>query len=176
VHWRAGRQPDYHTQDFEEETMNILTRRPVALPVGALNMSRLSRALDEAFQGWPFATDFNGSTITSSWAPPCDVFESKDALKIVVELPGVKPEDVKLSLENQSLTIRSEKKQAAEEASERLHRYERLYGVFERSFSLPNTVDVERVDAAFENGVLTINLPKVERAKPREIPVKGRKQ
>ena len=109
--------------------------------------------------------------VASAWLPSVDVFEDKESLKIVAELPGLKPEDVKITLENSTLTLRGEKKQVAEEKTERVHRYERSYGSFERSFALPNTVDVEKVEAGFENGVLTITLPKAEKAKPREIAV-----
>ncbi|HUG27972.1 MAG TPA: Hsp20/alpha crystallin family protein, partial [Gemmatimonadales bacterium] len=84
---------------------------------------------------------------------------------------GVVAEDVKLSLENNQLSIRGEKRQAAEEQTERVHRYERSYGSFERVFTLPATVDAERIEARVEHGVLTVMLPKVERARPREIPV-----
>jgi HSP20 family protein len=100
------------------------------------------------------------------------VFEDKESVKIVAELPGVKPEDVKLSLENNLLTIRGEKKQQAEEQSERVHRYERSYGTFERTFALPSTVDPERIEASYESGLLTVTLPKAERARPREIQVR----
>jgi HSP20 family protein len=84
----------------------------------------------------------------------------------------VNPEDVKLSLENNVLTIRGEKKQEAEERTERVHRYERSYGSFERAFVLPSTVDGDKIDAQYHNGILTIMVPKVERARPREIPVR----
>ena len=130
-------------------------------------MRRLNALLDEALTGWPVG---NGVS-TSAWLPSVDVFEDKESLKIVAELPGLKPEDVKITLENSTLTLRGEKKQVAEEKTERVHRYERSYGSFERSFSLPNTVDAEKVAAAFENGVLTVTLPKAEKAKPREIAV-----
>jgi HSP20 family protein len=146
-----------------------MTRRVFEAPE-FLGFRRLSRLLDETLGGYAGETEFNGA-ITSAWLPPTDVFEDKDALKILVELPGVKKEDVKLSLENQTLTIRGEKKQVAEEKTKRVHRYERTYGAFERSFALPNTVDPERVQAAFTDGLLTVTLPKVERARPREIPV-----
>jgi HSP20 family protein len=91
----------------------------------------------------------------------------------VAELPGVRPEDVKLSIENSVLTIRGEKKQEAEENNERVHRYERMYGLFERSFALPNSIDPEKIEARYENGILTVSLPKAEKARPREIPVKS---
>ena len=147
--------------------VTALTRRQ---PETAENAQRMfNRLFDQTFNGWPFGDD---ATLTSSWAPACDIFEDKDAIKIVLEVPGVNPEDVKLSMENNTLTIRGEKKQVAEEKTERVHRYERSYGSFERSFALPGTVDPERVEADYENGLLTVTLPKVERAKPREIQVR----
>jgi HSP20 family protein len=144
------------------------TRRPFE---NFQTLRRLNSVLDEAFANWPFQQE--SGSITSSWYPACDVFEDKDAVKIVAELPGVKPEDVKLSLENNLLSIRGEKKQEAEERSERVHRYERSYGSFERAFVLPSTVDGDKISAEYQNGILTILVPKAERARPREIPVRA---
>jgi HSP20 family protein len=135
------------------------------------SLRRLNTILDDAFSSWPFQSQENGS-LTSSWIPACDVFEDQDAVKIVAEVPGVRPEDVKISLENNLLTIRGEKRQQAEEKTERVHRYERSYGSFERAFSLPTTVDPEKIAASYANGILTVTIPKAERARPREIPVK----
>jgi HSP20 family protein len=135
------------------------------------SLRRLNSVLDEAFNAWPFQSEQNGA-LTSAWLPACDVFEDRDAVKIMAEVPGVRPEDVKLSIENNLLTIRGEKKQQAEEKSERVHRYERSYGAFERAFALPTTVDPEKIDAQYAHGVLTITIPKAERARPREIQVK----
>ncbi len=142
----------------------MTTRRPTE-PWQSLRL--LSTGLDEAFG----TLQDDGRTVTASWYPACDVFEDKEAIKIIAEVPGVTPEDVKISLENNLLTIRGEKKQQAEERTERVHRYERTYGVFERSFSLPSTVDADRIQASYQNGTLTVSVPKVERARPREIPV-----
>jgi HSP20 family protein len=144
------------------------TRRPQD---SMSSLRRLNSILDEAFGTWPFQSQESGS-LTSSWIPACDVFEDKDAVKIMAELPGVQPEDVKISLENNLLTVRGEKRQKAEESNERVHRYERTYGSFERAFALPTTVDPEKIAANYANGVLTITIPKAERARPREIPVK----
>jgi len=91
---------------------------------------------------------------------------------ISLDLPGVRPEDVKINLENQILTIRGEKQQVEEKKEERWHRYERSYGSFERSFTLPSTVDPDRIEATTENGVLTVRLPKSEKARPKEIPIR----
>jgi HSP20 family protein len=103
--------------------------------------------------------------------PAVDVFEDADAIRIVAEVPGVSPEDVKISHEDNVLTIQGTKQQVAEKETERVHRYERTYGVFERSFTLPATVDVNAIKANYEHGVLTVTLPKVEKARPRQIQV-----
>ena len=128
-------------------------------------LRQLNRILDDAFSGWPLQEQ---GTITSAWFPPCDVVEDGDSVRIMMELPGVEPDDVRLSLENNILTIRGEKRQQ-QESSEggRVHRYE-------RSFSLPNTVDADNVSADYDNGVLTIRLQKAERMRPREIPLNAR--
>lgn len=144
--------------------MSLTIRRPA-------DFRRLNQVLDAAFPGWPFGAE-PGDLVTSAWVPPTDVFEDADGLKIVAELPGLTAADVKLTVENYILTIRGEKKQVAEEKTTRVHRYERSYGAFERSFTLPNTVDVEKVGARFEHGVLTITVPKAEKAKPRAIEVR----
>jgi HSP20 family protein len=138
-------------------------------PTGLFGLQRLNRILDEAFAGLPFGEQ--GSVITSTWFAPTDVSEDENSLRITMELPGVEPDDVRLSLENNVLTIRGEKKQQAEENNERIHRFERTFGMFERTFVLPNTVDPEKIEARYENGVLFVSIPKAERAKPREIRV-----
>lgn len=149
--------------------MFVATRRSLEPFTG---LRRLNSVLDEAFGNLPFQTE-NGSAITSSWTPAVDVFEDKETVKIVAELPGVKSEDVKLSIENQVLTLRGEKRQEAEAKSERIHRYERSYGVFERAFALPSTVDVDKIEARHQDGILTVIVPKAEKARPREIPVRS---
>jgi HSP20 family protein len=138
-------------------------------PSSLFGLQRLNRILDEAFAGLPFSEQ--GNVITSTWFAPTDVSEDENSLRITMELPGVDPSDVRLSLENNVLTIRGEKKQQMDDANERVHRFERTYGMFERTFVLPNTVDSERIDARYENGVLQVSIPKAERAKPREIRV-----
>jgi HSP20 family protein len=149
--------------------MYVMTTRRSPDPF--TNLRRLNTLLDDAFAGWPGEPNGSGA-LAAAWTPACDIFEDKDSVKIVAEIPGVKPEDVKLSIENNLLTIRGEKQQVAEEKSERVHRYERSYGAFERTFALPNTIDPDKVEAHVENGLLTVVLPKAERARPREIQVK----
>ena len=120
----------------------------------------------------PAADLFGGFDRLTRFMPACDILEDKDNLRIVLELPGVRPEDVKINLENNVLTIRGEKRQSTEENGERWHRFERSWGSFERSFTLPNLVDAEGIQATAEHGVLTLVVPKSEKAKPREIPVR----
>ena len=146
------------------------TSRMPALRNSLQGMRQINRIFDEALGNFVDGSEDAG-TIASAWVPPCDVFEDQASLKIVMEVPGVTAEDVKVSLENNRLSIRGEKRQVAEEQSLRVHRYERSYGSFERVFTLPTTVDAEHIDAKVDGGVLTVQLPKVERARPREIPV-----
>ena len=106
---------------------------------------------------------------TAAWVPVVDIFEEPDFLRIVAEIPGVKPENVKISVEDNVLTIHGTKEQVAEEKAEKVHRYERTYGSFERSFTLPATVNAEAIKASYEHGLLTLLLPKLEKAKARQI-------
>ena len=135
--------------------------------------NRMSRLLNEAFGGldWQYRDSVN-----ASWVPPVDIFEEKEAIRITAEVPGVRPEDVKISLEGNVLTVHGHKRQLAEEQTDRVHRYERTYGEFERTFNLPSSVDANRITASYEHGILTITLPKAEQARPREIQVEVTKK
>lgn len=138
-----------------------------------LTTNRINRMLNDLFN------DFDGSLQNgnaASWVPAVDVLEQADAIRIAAELPGVKPEDVKISVDNNVLSVQGKKQQLTEEQTERVHRYERTYGSFARSFTLPQTVDTARITAGFDNGVLTIMLPKAEQAKPRHIAIEVGKQ
>jgi HSP20 family protein len=106
------------------------------------------------------------------WTPPDDIFENKDhEIVLRAELPGLKREDIDIRVENSTLTLRGERKQENEVNQDNYHRVERSYGNFSRSFSLPTTVNTEKVSATFADGVLTITLPTREEAKPRQIQV-----
>jgi HSP20 family protein len=135
------------------------------------NLTRLGRLMDEAFGAFSTAHS-NGDAVGSAWTPNVDIREDKDHITITMDVPGVRPDDVKISLENQVLTVAGEKQAFQQEKDERWHRWERHYGRFERTFTLPSTVDAERIEATTENGVLTVRLPKIEKARPREIQVK----
>ena len=106
------------------------------------------------------------------WAPPVDIFDSGNhELVIKAELPDMKKEDIEITVENNTLTLRGEKKMDGELREEHCHRIERTYGVFSRTFSLPTTVDTAKVSADYKNGVLTIKLPVRDEAKPKQIQV-----
>ncbi len=107
------------------------------------------------------------------WAPSLDLTETKEALVAKVEVPGLEPKDIQISLQEQLLTIKGEKKEEKEEKDERRHRIERSYGIFTRAVRLPVAVDSSKVTATFKNGLLTITLPKTPAAKGTTIPVKS---
>ena len=108
----------------------------------------------------------------NAWVPPVDIYQNGDTeLVLKAELPDMVREDIDVTVDNGTLTIRGEKKFAGEPKEEQFHRIERRYGAFSRSFSLPPTVDATKVSAEYKNGVLTVRLPVREEAKPRSIKV-----
>src|SRR5882724_2041893 len=108
-----------------------------------------------------------------AWNPSVDIFENKDHIVLEAELPGMNREDFDLSVENNVITLRGERRFEKKEDSDNYHRVERAYGSFLRSFTLPNTVSAEGANADYRNGVLRVTLPKREETKARRIEVKG---
>jgi HSP20 family protein len=106
------------------------------------------------------------------WTPACDIYEDEEGVSLRFELAGVDPKDVDVRFENGVLTVKGERKLEREDKRENYHRVERSYGTFTRSFSLPGTLDPERIKAETKHGVLTIVLPKKAEARPRAIQVK----
>ena len=109
--------------------------------------------------------------VTTAWAPRVDVAETDNEVVVSTELPGVERKDVKLSVEDNLLTIGGEKKQEKETKEKNYHCVERRYGTFSRSFTLPTRIQADKVKATFKDGILTIKLPKAEEAKTKEIPI-----
>lgn len=109
--------------------------------------------------------------IVADWVPSVDVSETEGEYQIKAEIPDVKKEDVKVTVEDGVLTIQGERRQEKEEKGKKYHRVERSYGTFIRSFTLPDLVDEEKVKAEFKDGVLNLQLPKSEKAKPKAIEV-----
>ena len=119
-----------------------------------------------------FWRDFGlSSLLRDELTPRVDVVESEDAVTVTAELPGVKPEEVELTVEGDMLTLRGEKREEKEQKEKNYHRVERRYGSFTRSIHLPSSVDAEKVSAHAKDGVLTIEIPKREDAKPRKIQI-----
>jgi|SRR5690242_1836576 HSP20 family protein len=108
---------------------------------------------------------------TRPWAPPVDIFETDNALILKADVPDVDIKGVDIQIENGTLTLKGERKFEKDEKNKGFHRIERSYGSFVRYFTLPETVDTENVQADYNNGVLTVTLPKKEVAKPKSIKV-----
>jgi HSP20 family protein len=111
--------------------------------------------------------------VAGSWVPPVDIVEGKDKIELKVELPGFKEDQVQLTVEDGLLTIRGERKFENEDKEENYHRIERSYGTFVRSFTLPRTVDQNRIQANFADGILAIEMAKREETKPKQIQIKA---
>jgi HSP20 family protein len=107
----------------------------------------------------------------TTWAPAVDIFETENALVVKADLPDIDPKDLDIRVENNILTIRGERKFERSENQDNYLRVERAYGTFSRSFSLSNTVNPDAIKAEYQNGVLTLHVPKREEAKPRQIKV-----
>jgi HSP20 family protein len=142
--------------------MTFLTRRD--FPTFQDRMNRIFR---ESFS--PERSD--EVLTTSNFAPPVDVYEDEHNISLKIEVPGIDEKDINVSIENNTLTVRGERRFEKDEKEENFHRVERMYGSFTRSFTLPNTVDIEQVSAHYEKGVLKIRLAKKAEAKPKLIKV-----
>jgi HSP20 family protein len=151
------------TKIKEDENMAIIKYNPLHEMMG------LSGRLNQMFEELGgFET---GSDITSAWSPAVDVYESENTIEIKADLPGMTEKDIDITVENNSLYIKGERKFENEEKRENYHRVERQYGSFYRSFQLPNTVDVTKINANFKNGILELTLPKREETKPKKISI-----
>ena len=128
---------------------------------------RLNRAFSDAY-----GRSDEGLLTSGSWVPSVDIYQSS-AHEIVLkaELPGLKRDDIAITVDNGVLTIKGDKKVSDEVKENQYHRVERQYGTFSRTFSLPQTIDGSRVSAEYQDGVLTVKLPLREEAKPRQIKV-----
>ena len=105
----------------------------------------------------------------ATWSPAVDIFETEGEIVVKAELPGMDRKDIALNLENNVLTVKGDRRFEKETQEENYHRIERSYGGFSRTFSIPATVDAERIRADYKDGVLKIVLPKKEQAKPKQI-------
>ena len=143
--------------------------RRIPIRSGWRDLEAMSNRMSQFFDTVPFSTD----SVNRGWAPHVDVIETDEELTLTVELPGLSENDVMINLENSVLSISGEKTaiRNEDETEQRSHVWERRYGSFNRSFTLPRTVSTEDISALFENGVLTIHMPKVPEAKGRTIEI-----
>jgi len=130
---------------------------------------RMNRMFSDA---WGRTRRSEDEYLSGSWIPAVDVRESKDALEITAELPGLDPKEVEVSVENGILTLKGSRTFEKASEGETYHRVERAYGSFERSFSVPTNVDASKVQALYRQGVLHLTLPKREESKPKAIAIK----
>ena len=130
------------------------------------DLARIQDEMARLFEDRRFAA---GESV--GWTPACDIYEDEDGVSLRFELAGVDPKDVEVRFENGVLTLKGERKLEKEEKKENYLRVERSYGSFTRSFTLPSTVDPDKVKAEFKNGLLRIAIPKREESKPRAIKV-----
>ena len=137
-------------------------------PSGIFSVPReLDRFMEEALGSWGRGENLH------EWFPVTDVSETPESLTLRLEVPGLSRDQLKISVENNTLTVRGEKKQETSSEDETFHRTERSFGAFERWFSLPAYVDTDTVKASLQDGVLAVTLPRREEAKAREISIEG---
>jgi HSP20 family protein len=149
--------------------MNTLTRWDPFRGVSSLQ-EQVNRFFEDSFRA-----RFGDDSAITAWAPAVDIFEDGDQMVLKADLPDLDEKDIDIRIENNTLTLRGERKFEKKVSEENYLRVERAYGTFSRSFSLPNTVDGEKIRAEYRNGVLTVTLPKREESKPRQIPVAASK-
>ena len=138
-------------------------------PFRDLNMlqDRMNRLFEDASRNWK--SDEPASTTT--WSPAVDIFETESEIVVKAEVPGMERKDITLNLENNVLTLKGERRFLKEAKEENYHRIERSYGGFSRAFSIPATVDEEKIRADYQDGVLKIVLPKKEQLRPQQIKI-----
>ena len=132
----------------------------------------LQSRLNSLFQDYSRGQGSEDEALSAaSFAPPVDIYEDDQKLVLKLDVPGVKQDDIDIQVEGRTLTVRGERKFDKEEKQENFHRVEHRYGTFERSFTLPNSVDAENVKATYDAGVLQLEFPKKAEAKPRQIKI-----
>ena len=136
-------------------------------------LSSIQSELNRLF-GRTYGVEGSDELRAAAWVPPVDVAETQDRFVISTELPGVRSEEVDISVENSVLRIQGERKFYEEKREDDFHRIERRFGSFARSITLPPTADPEGIQASFDSGVLTIEVPKKEEAKPRKIEIQAK--
>ena len=146
--------------------MSLIRWRPTRDLVGIRD--EMNRLFDSFFTGWP---ERRKDLLASEWAPSIDVAETDEEIVVTAELPGVKQDEVDITITDDVLTLKGEKKEEKEVKEKNYHRVERSYGSFQRSISLPTGVKSDEAKASYKDGVLHITVPKAEEAKPKQIKI-----
>ena len=146
--------------------MTVLTRWEPFREFSTLQ-DRMNRLFRDSYTG----EGRDESLTTSSFAPAVDVYEDEHKVTLKIEVPGIDEKEIDVRVENNTLTVHGERKIEKEEKEENYRRVERQYGSFTRTFTLPTSVDSEKVSATYDKGVLKVNLPKKAEAKPKQIKV-----
>jgi HSP20 family protein len=152
--------------------MNTMTRFvPFRSPLEGVEV--LQNRLNSIFNDFANSTGQlqNESLSAGNFIPPVDIYEDANRLVLELEVPGIQQEELQINLENQTLTVQGERKFVNDEKEENFHRIERRYGSFVRSFTLPATIETDSAQANYENGVVSITLPKKEAAKPKQVKI-----
>ena len=136
-------------------------------------MQNLEREMNRALKTFSGPAGRTATLPEAAWTPPVDIYETKDEMVVVLELPGVSQKEVEISLVGDTLSVRGERRRAVEVEGEDCHRVERTFGPYFRALVLPSVVDSSRIKAIYKDGLLEIRLPKREEAKPRTIPIEG---
>jgi len=145
--------------------MSLIVRDPWQM------LDQWRREMDQALGGQALVRDDATRVVGSDWTPAVDIKEEADRFVLHADIPGVKPEDIEVSMENGVLTIRGERGHESQESAEGYKRLERQHGVFIRRFALPDSVDAERIAATGKDGVLEVVLPKAQKQQARKIEV-----
>jgi HSP20 family protein len=152
-------------EKWEPRVQSIVRWNPFA------QVEDLRREMDQIFGDFFGRTPSTMATTEAIWSPLVDIHETPDSFLLMAEVPGVKQEDIQVIVEGDTLVLKGDRKRETEVKEDEYHRIERSYGHFERSILLPSVVDPERVKATYRDGVLEIQLPKKEEAKPKAIKV-----
>lgn len=136
------------------------------------NLDSLQSDMNRLFN-WAFGQTAGDSLTDSNWVPPVDVIQEGDRFRVRVDMPGMKKDEIEITLDGDTLTVRGEKKRESETKQDDYYRAERLYGTFQRSLTLPDHVDAEKIEANYKDGVLDITIPKTESAKPKQIKIQS---
>ncbi len=151
--------------------MNIVTWKPFRTMKPFGNFWSMDDRMNRPAENASYREDENESVEQSTWYPPTDIYETKDEFVFKLEVPGLAKDDVKIELNNSTLSITGERKEDKDVNKEDYHRMESYSGKFCRSFALPKNIDSKKVSARIKDGILELRVPKAEEAKPKSIPI-----